>query len=62
MAMQDSEHSTAGAAPQGPGANSGGRDVAVVFASRVGLLLLNLLVHGMLAHFLLPEGRGSYAV
>lgn len=51
-----------GLGPEGHGANSGGRDVAVVFASRVGLLLLNLLVQGMLAHFLLPEGRGSYAV
>ena len=60
--MQDPEQSKAGGHPQGAGANSGGRDVAVVFASRVGLLLLNLLVQGMLAHFLLPEGRGSYAV
>ena len=42
--------------------NSGGRDVGIVFASRIGLMLLNLLVQGMLAHFLLPEGRGSYAV
>ena len=42
--------------------NSGGRDVGVVFASRIGLMLLNLLVQAMLAHFLLPEGRGSYAV
>lgn len=47
--------------PRGPDA-TGGQDVAVVFASRIGLVVLGLLIQGMLAHMLLPEGRGSYAV
>ncbi len=41
---------------------TGGQDVAVVFASRVALILLNIAMQGVLAHLLLPEGRGSYAV
>ena len=52
-----------------PGTNSertrpstGGQDVAVVFASRAALILFNIVTQGVLAHLLLPEGRGSYAV
>lgn len=41
---------------------SGGADVALAFATRVGVVLLGLLVQAMLARALLPEGRGSYAV
>ena len=41
---------------------SGGADVALAFATRVGVVLLGLLVQAMLARALLPEGRGGYAV
>ena len=41
---------------------TGGQDVAILFATRVGLVVLGLLIQGMLAYTLLPEGRGSYAV
>ena len=41
---------------------SGGQDVALVFATRIGVVLLGLLVQAMLARMLLPEGRGAYAV
>ena len=41
---------------------TGGQDVAVVFASRAALILLNIAMQGVLAHLLLPDGRGSYAV
>ena len=42
--------------------STGGQDVAVVFASRAALILLNIAMQGVLAHLLLPDGRGSYAV
>lgn len=41
---------------------SGGQDVAVVFATRIGVVLLGVLVQAMLARMLLPDGRGAYAV
>ena len=41
---------------------TGGQDVAIVFASRAALILFNIAMQGALAHLLLPEGRGSYAV
>ena len=34
----------------------------MAFATRIGLVVLGLLIQGMLAYALLPEGRGSYAV
>ncbi len=40
---------------------TGEQDVAILFASRVGLVLLSLLIQGGLAWLLLPAGRGSYA-
>ena len=41
---------------------SGGQDVALVFATRIGVVLLGLVVQAMLARMLLPDGRGAYAV
>ena len=39
-----------------------GQDIAILFAiPRIGLVVPGLLVQGLLA-WLLPEGRGSYAV
>ena len=40
----------------------GGQDVLVVFGTRVGSVLLGLVIQAMLARLLLPEGRGAYAV
>ena len=40
----------------------GAQDVALAFATRVGVVLLGLVVQAMLARMLLPEGRGGYAV
>ena len=34
----------------------------MAFATRIGLVVLGLLIEGMLAYTLLPAGRGSYAV
>lgn len=56
--------------PSGTGTNAaldspdttGGQDVAIAFATRVGLVIVGLLIQGMLAYLLLPEGRGSYAL
>ncbi len=50
-----------GDAPRGPD-TTGGQDVAILFATRAGIALFALLIQGMLAWMLLPEGRGSYAV
>ena len=50
-----------GNASRGSG-RTGGQDVAILFATRVGVTLFSLLIQGMLAYMLLPEGRGSYAV
>ena len=41
---------------------SGVRDVAVSFATRVGLLGSGVLIQSLLAYALLPSGRGSFAV
>ena len=41
---------------------SGGQDVALVFATRIGVVLLGLVAQAMLARMLLPDGRGAYAV
>ncbi len=41
---------------------TGGQDAAVALATQIGLMVFGLLVQGMLAWMLLPEGRGSYAV
>ncbi len=41
---------------------TGGQDVSVMFATLVGTAALTLLVQGILAYMLLPEGRGAYAV
>ena len=46
---------------RGPG-TTGGPDVSINFATRVGHIAFRLLIQGMLAWMLLPEGRGSYAV
>ena len=48
-------------APRGP-ERTGGQDVAIAFAARLGLAVFTLLIQGILAWLLLPEGRGSYAV
>lgn len=45
-----------------PSATTGGQDVAILFATRIGIAILGLLVQIALAWTLLPEGRGSYAV
>lgn len=41
---------------------TGGQDTVTAFLTRVGLVLFGLLIQGLLAYMLLPEGRGSYAV
>ncbi len=51
----------AGEAPRGP-ERTGGQDVAILLATRIGLAAFMLLIQAMLAWMLLPEGRGSYAV
>ncbi len=43
-------------------ATTGGQDVSVMFATLVGMAGLTLLIQGLLAYMLLPEGRGAYAV
>lgn len=43
-------------------ATTGGQDVAILLATRIGVVILGLLVQVALAWTLLPEGRGSYAV
>ena len=48
-------------APREPD-TTGGQDVAIAFATRIGLAVFTLLIQGMLAWLLLPEGRGGYAV
>lgn len=45
-----------------PSTTTGGQDVAVLLATRIGVVILGLLVQVALAWTLLPEGRGSYAV
>ncbi len=47
--------------PPGPDA-TGGQDAAVVFATRVGKVIFALATQAVLAHALLPQGRGSYAL
>lgn len=49
------------AAPGEPTA-AGREEVAVLLATRGGVLALNILVQGLLAYALLPAGRGAYAV
>ncbi len=41
---------------------TGGQDVIISLATRLGLAAGSLLVQAMLAYMLLPEGRGAYAV
>lgn len=41
---------------------NGGRDAATVFATPAGAIAFGLLIQSLLAHVLLPEGRGVYAV
>ncbi len=41
---------------------SGGQDVLVMFAMLSGMAAAALLIQALLAHMLLPEGRGAYAV
>ena len=53
---------TPGTNSEGGRPSTGGQDVAAVLASRAALILLNIVTQGVLAHLLLPEGRGSYAV
>ena len=43
-------------------ATTGGQDVSVMLAALAGMAGLTLLIQGMLAYMLLPEGRGAYAV
>ena len=43
-------------------ATTGGQDVSVTFATLAGMAGLTLLIQGLLAYMLLPEGRGAYAV
>ena len=43
-------------------AATGGQDVSVTFATMAGMAGLTLLIQGLLAYLLLPEGRGAYAV
>ena len=43
-------------------ATTGGQDVSVMVATLVGMAGLTLLIQGLLAYLLLPEGRGAYAV
>ena len=43
-------------------AATGGQDVSVMFATLGGMAGLTLLLQGLLAYMLLPEGRGAYAV
>ncbi len=43
-------------------AATGGQDVSVMFATLAGMAGLTLLIQGLLAYMLLPEGRGAYAV
>ena len=43
-------------------AATGGQDVSVVFATLAGMAGMTLLIQGLLAYMLLPEGRGAYAV
>ena len=47
---------------RGVPAATGAQDVSVVFATLGGMAGLTLLIQGLLAHLLLPEGRGAYAV
>ncbi len=48
-------------APEAP-ATTGGQDVSTMFATLAGMAGLTLLIQGLLAYMLLPEGRGAYAV
>lgn len=41
---------------------TGGRDTAILFAARGGMLVFGLAIQLLLAWTLLPEGRGAYAV
>ncbi len=41
---------------------TGGQDASVMFATLGGMAALTLLIQGLLAYMLLPEGRGAYAV
>lgn len=40
----------------------GGHEVLVAFATRVGVVLLGMVVQALLARLLLPEGRGGFAI
>ena len=48
-------------APDAPPA-TGGQDVSVMFATLTAMASLTLLIQGLLAYMLLPDGRGAYAV
>ena len=39
-----------------------GQEAGIVIATKVGILFFGVLVQGLLAYTLLPEGRGAYAV
>lgn len=41
---------------------TGRQEVAVILATRMGLLVAGIAIQSLLAYTLLPEGRGSYAV
>ena len=41
---------------------TGGQDVSVMFVTLAGMAALTLVIQGLLAWMLLPEGRGAYAV
>ncbi len=41
---------------------TGGQDVAILFATRTGHVVLGFLIQATLAYTLLPEGRGAYSV
>lgn len=41
---------------------SGAQEVAMLFSARASVLSFGLLIQSLLAYFLLPEGRGSYAI
>ncbi len=41
---------------------TGGQDVVIIFMTLAGMAAFSLLIQGLLAQLLLPEGRGAYAV
>ncbi len=56
MAVVESRHVRGG--PD----TTGGQDVAILFATRIGHVVLGLLIQATLAYTLLTEGRGAYSV